>query len=49
VYRAVRGLIVNQPPFVQITNPAQGTTLGWKFSPLMRANYSDPEVRPVDI
>jgi serine protease len=49
VYRAVRGLIVNQPPFVQITNPSQGATLGWKFSPLMQANYSDPEVRPVDI
>jgi serine protease len=49
VYRAVRGLILNQPPFVQITNPPQGTTLGWKFSPLMQANYFDPEVRPVDV
>jgi serine protease len=49
VYRAVRGLIINQPPIIQITNPLEGTTLGWRFSPLMQVNYTDPEVRPGDI
>ena len=49
VYRAVRGLIVNQPPVVQITKPLQGATLGWAAVPLLTADYSDPEVRPDDI
>jgi hypothetical protein len=49
VYRAVRGLIANQPPVVEIINPLDGATLGWKFSPLMQVNYIDPEVRPADI
>jgi len=49
VYRAVRGLIVNQPPVVQITRPVPGATLGWAAVPLLQANYSDPEVRPDDI
>ena len=49
VYRAVRGMIVNQPPAIQITKPLPGATLGWAAAPLLQANYSDPEVRPNDI
>jgi hypothetical protein len=49
VYRAVRGMIVNQPPTVQITRPLSGATLGWAAVPLLQSNYADPEVRPDDI
>ncbi len=49
VYRAVRGMIANQPPTVQITRPLQGATLGWAAVPLLQSNYADPEVRPDDI
>ena len=49
VYRAVRELLPNQPPTVQITRPSDGQTLGWRAAPLLQVNYSDPEVNPENI
>jgi hypothetical protein len=48
-YRAVRGLLVNQPPSVDITSPLEGAVYGWKARPLFTATYSDPEVSPDNI
>ena len=48
-YRAVRGLLVNQPPSVDITSPLEGAVYGWEARPLFTATYSDPEVSPDNI
>lgn len=48
-YRAVRSVLSNQPPTVQITQPASGQLIGWKNQPFFRTLYSDPEVDPTDV
>ncbi|MGH8247909.1 MAG: S8 family serine peptidase, partial [Gammaproteobacteria bacterium] len=48
-YRAVRGLLVNQPPSIEVTSPVDNAIYGWKNNPLFTVNYSDPEVSPANI
>ena len=49
VYGAVRGLIVNQPPSIQLTQPINGQTIGWRTTPFIRTIYTDPEVDPTNL
>jgi len=48
-YRAVRTVVSNEPPTVQITQPSTGQTIGWKNQPFFRTLYADPEVDPTDV
>lgn len=49
-YRAVvASMSPNEPPAIQITQPVNGQTIGWKTQPFFKTLYSDPEVDSTDV